>query len=48
MLLADGLMHADLHPGNILLTYDKEAAARGDSNLNARIVLVDAGTCVWW
>ena len=46
MLLADGLMHADLHPGNILLTYDAEAAARGDSNLNARIVLVDAGTRV--
>ena len=43
MLLADGLMHADLHPGNILITYDAAAVAKGDPRHGARIVLVDAG-----
>ena len=39
MLLTDGLMHADLHPGNILVSYDKAAGgAQG-----ASITLVDAG-----
>lgn len=41
MLLEDGLMHADLHPGNILVSFDptQQHPRRG----NARIVLVDAG-----
>lgn len=39
MLLTDGLMHADLHPGNILLEYDPTGVG------SPRIVLVDAGPC---
>lgn len=31
MLLADNFMHADLHPGNILLRYT-EAGVRAPSN----------------
>ena len=38
MLLKDNLMHADLHPGNILLQ-----AGAPDKGINPRIVLVDAG-----
>jgi len=38
MLLTDGLMHADLHPGNILVEYDPKTGAK-----DARITLVDAG-----
>lgn len=41
MLLVDGLMHADLHPGNILLDFDLSDGTQALSN--ARIVLVDAG-----
>eukprot|EP00617_Octactis_speculum_P026075 CAMPEP_0185747884 /NCGR_PEP_ID=MMETSP1174-20130828/6524_1 /TAXON_ID=35687 /ORGANISM="Dictyocha speculum, Strain CCMP1381" /LENGTH=543 /DNA_ID=CAMNT_0028423279 /DNA_START=6 /DNA_END=1634 /DNA_ORIENTATION=- len=38
MLLADGLMHADLHPGNILVDFDPAVGVE-----SARLVLVDAG-----
>lgn len=38
MLLKDNLMHADLHPGNILLQ-----SGAPDTGVNPRIVLVDAG-----
>jgi len=38
MLIGDGLMHADLHPGNILINY---SPTRGI--VDAKIVLVDAG-----
>lgn len=54
MLLSDGLMHADLHPGNILIDLLEDSKKRnkndGSSGVGdytgpngARIVLVDAG-----
>lgn len=43
MLLADGLMHADLHPGNIFVSFDPARLyPRGGAD-GAKIVLVDAG-----
>lgn len=44
MLLVDNLMHADLHPGNILIQHvDCAATNSKDCRDNQKIVLVDAG-----
>jgi aarF domain-containing kinase len=44
MLLVDGLMHADLHPGNIFVTFDPyRQYPRGGGDGRAKITLVDAG-----
>lgn len=45
MLLIDNLMHADLHPGNIIIQQVPKEQCRGKVNCEdtKRIVLVDAG-----
>mmetsp|Transcript_17046 Transcript_17046/g.64987 ORF Transcript_17046/g.64987 Transcript_17046/m.64987 type:complete len:485 (-) Transcript_17046:40-1494(-) len=54
MLLRDNLMHADLHPGNILVSISETRAERGSAHrapdvqagrfgLRASLILVDAG-----
>ena len=44
MLLVDNLMHADLHPGNILIQYkDCKITDNSDCKDFKKIVLVDAG-----
>jgi aarF domain-containing kinase len=43
MLLVDGLMHADLHPGNIFVTFDPYRRYPRGGDGGARIILVDAG-----
>ena len=43
MLLIDNLMHADLHPGNILVQSLNGDNYDGDCRKSKRIMLVDAG-----
>lgn len=45
MVLADNFMHADLHPGNIIVNLFERRSWLGRTTTEARLTFIDAGMC---
>lgn len=46
MALADNFVHADLHPGNIMVTWETRAPRRGRTEVAPRLIFIDAGMAI--